>query len=294
MRKKIWIVLVVLVLPISQSAWARSYTEVVQFMKNLESRNPGTTQLFALGLSDSGQMIQGVKIGNGPVKNLVVGTHHGNEYGSTEVAKAVAQDLSERSLADQTVYVIPVLNIGGYNAGVRAEMAGGRNYDPNRDYPGPCGTAGPFHLKSTRALADFIASEQIVTVATLHTYSPAVLYPWGISTRDTGTPYDDIFIHLGQLATVESHYDVGNSTLLLYPADGTFEDYTFWEHGIWGMLFELGFTHYPSQGQIDEMVRVNVPGIRRMLANAPRERAADHAFHGRCDSSLKNRDRHDE
>ena len=40
----------------------------------------------------SGDTIIGLKIGNGPVNNLVVGTHHGNEYGATEVTRAFAAD----------------------------------------------------------------------------------------------------------------------------------------------------------------------------------------------------------
>lgn len=271
-----------------------SYANVQQFMRDLVNKHASQAELFVLGDSDSGQKIEGVKIGNGPMKNLVVATHHGNEYGSTEVGMGVASSLAASPIAGQTVYVIPVLNISGYNAGGREEMIGHNSYDPNRDYPGPCGTDGPFHLKSTRALADFVARENIVASATLHTFYPAVVYPWGISTHDLSTPYDDLFKSLVQAATVESRYETGNSTEVIYPADGTFEDYAFWKHGIWSILFELGFTHSPSQGQIDEMVRVNVPGIRRLLAQAPTARAENHDFTGRCDIRLKSLDRRDE
>ena len=64
--------------------------------------------------------------------------------------------------------------------------------------------------------------------STLHTYSPAALYPWGLSTKDLSTPYDDVFKQLGLWATIESGYVVGNSTELLYAADGTFEDSAIW------------------------------------------------------------------
>src|SRR5262249_44771467 len=123
---------------------------------------------------------------------------------------------------------------------------------------------------------------------------PAVLYPWGMSTRDLSTPYDDLFKALGADAAVESHYDVGNSAELIYPADGTFEDYAFLKHGIWSMLFEMGTSHSPSDSDVAEMNRVNVAGLRRMMANAPTKRADNHAFTGRCDASLKGLDRHDE
>lgn len=263
----------------------RNYSEVITFLQDVNGRFPSNTALFSLGASNSGEIIQGIRIGNGSIRSLVVATHHGNEYGSTEVAKAFAAAIAENPITNHTVYVIPVLNIPGYNRGSRAEAG----LDPNRDYPGPCGTSGPFRLKSTKALADFIQSEGIINSATLHTYMPGVLYPWGISTRDTSTPYDSLFQMLTKAATQESGYAYGNNTELLYPADGTFEDYAYWQHGIWSLLFELGQSHSPSANQIAEMIRVNVPGIRRFLELAPAVRAENHAFAGKCDTTLAKR-----
>lgn len=273
---------------------ASSYNEVKSFMSLLATQYPGTTKIFILGDSDSGEKIQGVMIGSGLIKNLVVATHHGNEYGSTEVAKAFAASVAQNPIPGRTLYIVPVLNISGYNALQRRESVGFNTYDPNRDYPGPCGTEGPHRLKSTRALAQFVERENIVASATLHTYYPAVVYPWGMSTHDLSTPYDDLFKTLVQAATVESHYEVGNSTEVIYPADGTFEDYAFWKHGVWSLLFELGFSHSPSQGDIKEMIRVNVPGLRRMMEQTPHERATDHDFKGKCDLRMRGLDRHDE
>lgn len=292
-----WLAAVVfLSLPFTSHAGtaARSYAEVKSFLQNLAAKYPETTQLFTLGTSDSGEAIVGVKVGNGPTKNLVVGTHHGNEYGSTEVAKAFAASVAEAPIKGQTVFVVPVLNISGYNSGNRYERTNKGSFDPNRDYPGPCGTEGPFHLKSTNALAQFLEREQIVASATLHTFYPAVVYPWGLSSHDLSTPYDDLFKMLVTAATVESKYPTGNSTELIYAADGTFEDYAYWKHGVWSILFELGRSHSPSQGAVEEMKKVNVPGLRRMLEQAPLARAERHDFTGRCDVRLKAFDRHDE
>ena len=272
----------------------RNYASVQAYLREVESKNAGRAELLTLGSNDSGDKIEGLKIGSGPVKNIVVATHHGNEYGSSEVGLSVAASLAAAPIVGQTVYVVPVLNIGGYNVRSRNERNAAGSHDPNRDYPGPCGTDGPFNLKSTKALADFIDREGIVASATLHTYYPAVVYPWGMSTRDLSTPYNDLFKLLTQAATVESGYEIGNSTEVIYPADGTYEDYAFWKHGIWSILFELGFSHSPTQPEIDEMTRVNVPGIRRMLEQAPTARAENHAFTGRCDIRLKSLDRRDE
>lgn len=263
-----------------------NYGNVVEVLKKLSAQYPQNAELIVMGDSDSGLPIYGLKIGNGETATLVVGTHHGNEYGSTAVAIATAESLAADPLGGKTVYVVPVLNISGYNARSRYEKKGSSSLDPNRDYPGPCGTNGPFKLKSTAALAKFIEDKNIVSSATLHTYAPAALYPWGVSSKDLKTPYEDTFIALTKAATVESKYDYGNSTELLYAADGTFEDYAFWKVGAWSILFEMGNSHYPSQNDIKEMVSGNVPGIRRLLAVAPTEKAADHLFQGKCDKSV--------
>jgi carboxypeptidase T len=276
----------------AEAAWQMSPNSehVRGFIQDLAKKYPSHTQIFELGRSDTGRVIPGISIGNGPVKQLVVAAHHGNEYGSTEVAKALAQSLAEQPLQGLTVHVVPVLNLDGFDR--RQRWENGR--DPNRDYPGPCGTSGPFRLKSTKALADFTQKEQIVTALTFHTFTPVVAYPWGISTKDTHTIQHMLFEDMAQQAVIESRYPTGTSTDTIYPADGTFEDYAYWQFGAWAFLFELGRSHSPTQAAVEEMIRVNVPGVRRLLASAPRERAAEHEFTGRCDARLKALDRQDE
>ena len=291
-RSAFWVLCLVV---FSQNTFAQTrYDSVRQLLRDITLRFPNQARLINIGISDSGLPIEGLQIGQGQISNLVVATHHGNEYGSTEVAKALAVSLASAPIENQTVFLIPVLNISGYNSLNRLELANGNYHDPNRDYPGPCGTSGPFRLRSTAALAQLLKSAHIVSSATLHTFYPGVLYPWGISTHDVSTPYDEFFVKFGKLAAQESGYVVGNSTKILYPADGTFEDYAFWSQGTWSMLFELGYSHSPRQDAVKEMIRVNVPGIRRMLTMSPRVTAPRHNFEGRCDTSLRILDRRDE
>lgn len=256
----------------------RSYDSVVDFLTAVAQNNPLNSSLIEVGDSDSGKKIIGIKTGNGPVSNLVVATHHGNEYGSTEVALAFARSVAENPIPGKSVYVIPVLNIQGYERGSRYESG----FDPNRDYPGPCGSEGPWNLKSTQALNKFLQEKNIVASATLHTYWPAVTYPLGLSTDHYSTAYDDEFIKLANAATEISQYEIGFASEVIYPADGTFEDFAFLEYGIWSLLFELGRSHFPNQSDINEMIRVNVPGLRRMFESARNERAENHSFTGKC------------
>ncbi len=270
----------------------RTYKQSVDFIHQLAAKYPQNSELFVIGYSNEGIAIEGIKLGHGNVHDLVVSTHHGNEYGSTEVALAFAESVAQAPLNGITMYVVPVLNIDGYNNRDRYERANGSPVDPNRDYPGPCGTEGPYNLRSTHAMADFIAKENIVASATLHTHWPAVMYPWGISTHDLETPYTPIFMNMVQVATANSHYAVGNSTEVLYPADGAFEDYAFWKHGIWSILFELGNSHTPSVSDVQTTISNNVPSMRKMFEVAPKTRAENHDFKGKCDTALRLLDMH--
>lgn len=272
----------------------RKYDNVVKTIEQIATQYPEKAELINLGESDSGKDIIGIKIGHGDIPNLVVGTHHGNEYGSTELALEFAADVAENPIEGQTLFVIPVLNISGYDSRSREEVSGFTWYDPNRNYPGPCGTEGPFTLKSTQLLADFIDKENIVNSATIHTFYPAVVYPWGLSSHDLETPYMDTFQALASAATFKSQYQTGNSTEVIYPANGTYEDYAYWKFGVWSMLFEVGSSHRPDLSDLEELVRLNVPGLRRMFEMAPTERATDHDFKGECSWSLQLLDRHDE
>lgn len=266
-----------------------NYEKVVTTIQKIAEGNPANAKLISIGVNDQGVPIQALQIGSGPVNTLIVGTHHGNEYGSTAVALGVADALAKNPVAGETVFVIPVLNISGYNKNNRYETGVSGSYDPNRDYTGPCKSGSTFNLKSTKALADFMEAKNIQISATLHTYFPAVVYPWGISTHDLSTPYDTQYKALVKDATQESGYQTGNNTEVLYPADGTFEDYAYWKHGAWSLLFELGFSHSPDQTAIKNMVDVNVPGIRRFLENSPKKRVDTHAFVGKCDAGLLGR-----
>lgn len=266
-----------------------NYDKTVQTIQQIAQQNPGTTKIMSIGVNDRGVPIQALQIGSGAVNALIVGTHHGNEYGSTAVAMGVADSLAKNPVEGLTVYIVPVLNITGYNQNNRYESGVSGSFDPNRDYTGPCKSGRTFNLKSTKALADFVAEKNIVISATLHTYWPAVVYPWGISSTNLSTPYDDQYKQLVKAATLESGYQTGNNTDVLYAADGTFEDYAFWKHGIWSLLFELGFSHSPDQAAIKNMIDSNIPGIRRFLEQSPKERATLHTFSGRCDARVMQR-----
>jgi hypothetical protein len=212
------------------------------------------------------------------------------------VALGFAQHVVENPIPDVTMFIIPVLNISGYNSNSRGERGSdGFTHDPNRDYPGPCGTEGPFKLKSTKALAKFVDENNIVASATLHTFSPAILYPWGMDLTNLSTTHNQEYIDISNIAATYSHYQVGNSTALLYPCNGAYEDYAFWKHGVWSILFELGYSHSPNQNDVQRLITENVPGLYDLFRSVQKTKAPDHEVNSSClGRNLRFLDRHDE
>lgn len=272
----------------SNVAPTSNYDLVVETLRRISQENPNTTQWIEIGISDSGLPIAGLKIGNGETSDLIIATHHGNEYGSTAVALGAAEAFAKDPLPGHSIYVVPVLNITGYNSRTAT------NAPP---------TALSIKIEITQALAsvtqhtnqkphelwrNLLMKTSLALRLCIHTPRPFSVRG-AFRTRDTGTPYDSTFIGLAKAATVESGYIVGNSKEVLYAADGAFEDYAYWKHGVWSLLFEMGTSHSPSQDQMRKMVQVNVPGLRRFFDMAPKERAENHTFTGRRDRSVMQR-----
>ncbi len=266
------------------------YSKVQHFLNQINQDFPTTTQLFSIGLSDEGLPIEGIAIGSGSLKNLVVATHHGNEYAGTETAKALILDLAKRPIPNQTLYIIPVLNTSGFNRGIRTERLGEDDFDPNRDFPSPCANSHSF-FKSSRALTRFVEETGIVSIATLHSYGEIIAHPWGTGRKFGGEPPLDlrdyeVFSKMVEAASKFNNYKTGRIGQRVYPAEGTLTDFFYAEYGVWTILFELGTSHTPSQEELELIVSTNVRGIRLMFEEAaPLERSTSHDFVGVCHKS---------
>lgn len=275
---------------------ATPYENIVAKMDNLQSQNPDLISRFVLGTNDQGQTIYGWQFESettaspykGPVreksKMLLVGVHHGNEQLSADAVVQFARDLvgemtnpaapNHGNIANRIFYVIPVLNIGGYNAGRREEYTtAGRSLDPNRDYPDPCYDGPTFRLQSTKNLANFMRAEGIVGAITVHGYIGTFTYPWGIFTDNTRTKDHDWFAKASKLAVAHNGYQTGTHADAIYPTAGAFEDWAYFEIGAWTMLLELR--------QNANLVK-DSKAMMTFYAQIPHERSFNNAHLGNC------------
>ncbi len=279
---------------VASSAQAVEYDRIKSGLTELIVSNPEIASTFEIGANDQGEAILGVRleapgVTGDRVAQLVVGTHHGNERLSADTAMTFARRIAETfrnpqsadfsALSTQVFYIVPVLNIGGFNRNWRYEKTSdGRTIDPNRDYPDPCvQEKDNFQLKSTGLIADFIERENIVASVTIHGYIGTFTYPWGIYTADPRTPDHTIYEMLGRKAVEANHYTTGTHTDIVYPTAGAYEDYIYAEHGVWVMLLELA--HSPD---LDE----DTQALVNFFTLAPRERSGFHEHTGQCTETL--------
>ena len=292
MKKTIRILMAAIPLFCGSARAATEYDRALERMTRLELAHPSTVARFELGANDQGTAIQGLRIGHadaaGPAL-LVVGVHHGNERLSGELALAFAErvaslidDASDEfhgTLANRVFHVVPVLNIGGYNANRRTEInSRSQTVDPNRDYPDPCADKPDFLLESTRALARYVEDSSIVGAVTLHGYIGTFTHPFGYYTDNMRTLDHLVFDSVTHEAARRNGYRVGTHGDVVYPAAGTFEDWAYLEHGVWVNLLELA-----SQPDIGH----DTDALLAYFSLLPTARSTQHGATGHCTESLE-------
>jgi len=226
------------------------YKIIVDQLRAIESQAPSFTSVFSIGPNDDGTEIYAMRVSTTPkvidphkIGHVVVSTHHGNEshaplftmaYLRSLVMRYQSQELWRVGLADIEWTILPVLNISGYNANERHE----HGVDPNRDYPGPC-PSNYWRLKSIRNLRDFLERRIFSGSVTVHGYDGSLTYPWGMYANEYRTLDDNLYDSIFAKAAQLNHYKSGNGALLIYPANGCYEDFVYWKHGLWSLLLEL-------------------------------------------------------
>lgn len=226
---------------VSLSAFADDYDKIVARLNTLDQL-PNTT-LFSLGKNDQNRDIMGIIVGDqsrAKIKHVVVGTHHGNERAAAEVPVFFAELVINSYDPSVLYYIIPVLNISGYNVYRRGETGhDGDVHDSNRDYQDACTTKQDFVLKSTTLIAELIEREDVVTAVSVHGYVGTFTYPWGTEARDYATADDAFFTAWAKKAVKINNYKVGTHGGAIYPATGAFEDWAYYKLGVWSFLLEI-------------------------------------------------------
>lgn len=265
------------------SSFAADYDKIVTRLKEIDALP--NTSLFTLGQNDQGENILGIVLGDASRASqrfVVVGTHHGNEKASAIVPLLFAEEALKTLKSDEAYFIVPVLNISGYNRSRREETGSDfKTHDPNRDYEDACTVKEDFQLKSTKLISDLVEREDIVTAVTVHGYIGTFTFPWGTNAKDYET-LDHLFLEdWAKKSVTVNNYQVGTHGGAIYPAAGAFEDWAYFKHGVWSYLMEIKspysdlkkdaltlvefFKHSPTERSRHLGQKVNC--VERMLAN---------------------------
>jgi carboxypeptidase T len=235
----------------SLSCFAMTATQVSDQIDAIHHSCPSVTNKVSLGQNDLRQDIFALRISTTPEKIdaakigfFIVGGHHGNEQHSVTLALHLARSVARRmtlpvfrdnTMLDTEWWVVPAVNLPGLEHGHRWEQ--GR--DPNREYKGPChaGTTRP--LKSIQSIVDTLERRTFTAAATLHGYIGTLTSPWGVTTPNPKPIDYPTYETWLRKASRHNGYAWGTSSEMIYPANGTFEDYVFWKFGMWSLLVEL-------------------------------------------------------
>jgi murein tripeptide amidase MpaA len=195
---------------------------------------------------------------------------------------------------NREIYCIPVFNPDGYeynrstnpNGGGmwrknrRLNTGGSFGVDLNRNFsykwgydnvgssPTPSsdsyrGTA-PFSEPEAQSVSQFFASKNIKTHFNMHTYSDAILYPWGYI--DALTTDSLTYKEFANDMSAYNGYEVGNSYQILgYPSNGSVRDWMYGEQAsknkVYGYTIEIGSSSdgfWPPQSRIFPIAQINV------------------------------------
>jgi len=216
--------------------------------------------------------------GDGPkAEILILGCHHAREWISVEVPFRLAERLAAgyggdpaiREIVDRcTFWIVPLINPDGleYSINVyrywrknrRANPDGSFGVDLNRNYgyewgfddagssPEPGSEVfrgeGPFSEPETRAVRDFFLGRNIGALISFHSFTQAILYPWGFERRPTDK--DELFRDLAnrmasRIAAVHGRsYAVGRAAGR-YTTNGDATDWAFGVSGVPAFTIEL-------------------------------------------------------
>jgi murein peptide amidase A len=204
--------------------------------------------VFSIGTSVQGRGITGYRFGSGASKMIFVGGTHGDEKSSVHILNDWVNHLEanpDRIPAHRTLIIIPNLNPDGYAMSRRTNA---NNVDLNRNFPAnnwkqgvtmPGGSfnpngggSAPLSEPESRALADYVTSQNPRLVLTYHSAAGVVI------PNDSGDS-DALARLYDQKSNVNYASNSQTGSIFNYDTTGAFEDWLHDKRGIAALLIEL-------------------------------------------------------
>lgn len=295
-----------------------SYAETEARLQALAQSHPHLARLHVIGESLEKRRISALRIGTGAGNRekpavLFLGCHHAREWISVEIPLLFAVHLLDnydrdpeiRSLLDRAdAWIVPLVNPDGIEYSIRVyrywrknrrdNSDGSFGVDLNRNFgfqwglddkgssPSPFsdvyrGTAA-FSEPETAAVRDLFLRHDFRAVASYHSYSQIILYPWGFVDQPTEREFEmeRMAAEMSALmAAVNGRvYAYGRASSSLYLTNGDTTDWTFGSRGVPSFTVELppidilGGGFFNAEAEIEPIVNENIPAMLYLLSYA--------------------------
>lgn len=289
-----------------------TYSTLYSEIDSLRQAAPDLVRTFTVGFTTAGRLpIRGVKLCRNVQKDddrpaiLFNGCHHSDEILGAEICLRILRAFIEgngtdpditRWLADFQIYIVPVINVDGYQVVTSGsdprwrknrrdtdgdgvlEFGDGidlnRNYDFNwahggspdpqsERYRGP----HPFSESENQAFASLAKSKRFLASMTYHSSGEVIYFPWTWKGRKA--PDDSLLTQIaggvaGSIRTMK-----GDSSYRAEHGAGLVGQSYTWLYGALGtfdLVVETGRgASFPPAHKVDQIVNANLDGVRAFL-----------------------------
>jgi predicted deacylase len=250
-----------------------SVADIVAYLSAVSAAAPDVATAYTLGESVRGRAIPYLVINatcqpTAPAV-LLVGTHHGDEWSSTEAALANVDYLLRGTddvralLRSYAFYVLPVLNVDGHEASPSTrENADG--VDINRDYAYPeRSESSSFKEKETRLIKALQDQVGFRAALTFHSGSTSVLWPWCYT--PTAASDDARLSSVGAKTAQAMGFNTYAASYFDYPTQGEYIDYAYMKSKTLAFTVEVSLVKTPSVSTIPQIVATAWKGTLALL-----------------------------
>ena len=245
-----------------------SQADIHAYLTSMATQHPDFVSFATLGSSRQGREIAYVVVSNKDAATVPAlyfnGTHHGDEWSSTESILGLADYLIVHRdepavsaiLNAYAFYLQPLVNPDGHLARTREDSTG---TDPNRDYSYPGRTdAASFKVPEIKLVKDLVDRIKPRAAAAYHSGIEEVLWSWCY----TGTPSTDdaLLSSSGRIAAEAMGFDRYLQSYDDYASTGEFIDYTYSKYGTLALTFEVSTVKTPAATQLAGIVQNSIKG----------------------------------
>jgi len=245
-----------------------SQADIHAYLTSMATQHPDFVSFATLGASRQGREIAYVVVSNKAPSTVPAlyfnGTHHGDEWSSTESILGLADyfivhhadPAVSAILNSYAVYLQPLVNPDGHLARTREDSTG---TDPNRDYSYPGRTdAASFKVPEIKLVKDLVDRIKPRAAAAYHSGIEEVLWSWCYT--DAASTDDALLSSSGRIAAEAMGFDRYLQSYDDYASTGEFIDYAYSKYGTVALTFEVSTVKTPVATQLAGIVQNSVKG----------------------------------